>query len=60
MLKVAVSQDFLEIFSLLIEPIWSPDKQVTFFFFIRCCGDILEISDSAQANTARSQTLRIG
>ena len=37
----------------------NPDKQVkNFLLKIRFRGDMREIRDSAQANTARSQTLR--
>ena len=59
LLKVAVSWDFCHFFISLIQPIWAPDKHVKWFILKICFhGDICEISDSARANTARSQTLR--
>ena len=54
-LKVVVSRDFLAFFS-WIEPMINMLNW--FFLKIRFRGDIHEISDSAQANTLQSQTLK--
>ena len=52
---MAVLRDFLPFFILLIQPIWAPDKQVK---IVSLQHSLLrrELSDSAQPNTARSQT----
>ena len=52
-----VSLDFWHF--LWIEPIWALINMLKWFVLkIRFCGDIREISDSVQANTVWSQTLR--
>ena len=60
--KVAVSRDIFAFFISLFQPIWAPNKHAKTGFlknsFSRRYFKFDEKFDSAQANTARSQTLK--